>query len=195
MRKKEGNKELAIYNAAIKIFAEAGYNEAKVAKIAEVANVATGSVYVYYKDKEDILLKIFAAIWARLYMELKLIAANNSINSIEKFDCLIDLIFNILSENQNLALVFVNEQTHIIQKRPNDFTEDYENFFQLGEAIVMDGINNGFFNPGLNVKILRDFLFGGLRHILRIWASDQHKIELNEIRSTVKNLMKHGLLK
>lgn len=195
MRKKEGNKEQVILSAAIKVFAESGYHNAKVAKIAELANVATGSVYVYYENKEDLILKIFEKIWERLYNGLKLICENQKLSPIEKFDGLIDLLFDVLSEDLNMAFVFVNEQTQLIQKRPNDFTVHFNNFFELGESIVLEGIRQGIFNSELNVKIVRDFLFGGIRHLLQLWAANQDTDKLNEIRSNVKNLTKYGLLK
>jgi len=70
MRVKEGNKERDIIVAAVKIFASMGYHNAKISKIAETAGVATGSVYVYFKNKEDVLLKIFSDLWNKMYDEL-----------------------------------------------------------------------------------------------------------------------------
>lgn len=195
MRKKEGNKEQVILSAAIKVFAESGYHNAKVAKIAELANVATGSVYVYYENKEDLILKIFDRIWERLYNGLKTVHENRNLNSIEKFDGLIDLLFDVLSEDLNMAFVFVNEQTELIQKRKNEFTVHFNNFFDLGETIVVDGMKQGVFSDDLNVKTVRDFLFGGIRHLLRLWAANPQDYDLNEIRKNVKNFVKHGLLK
>ena len=58
MRVKEGNKREDIIKAAIKVFAKNGFHNAKISKIAEVANVAAGSVYLYFKSKEDILYQI-----------------------------------------------------------------------------------------------------------------------------------------
>lgn len=74
MRRKEGNKEQDIITAAIEVFAEDGYHEAKISKIAELANVATGSVYLYFESKEDLLVKIFSNLW------IKLISLVNTIN-------------------------------------------------------------------------------------------------------------------
>jgi TetR/AcrR family fatty acid metabolism transcriptional regulator len=194
MRKKEGNKAQAILDASVKVFAKSGFHNAKVAEIASLANVATGSVYVYYKDKEDLILKIFSNVWERLVNELKIIYNNSSFNPVQKFDAMIDLFFDVLSEDLNLALVFINDQSEMIQRHPNDFSENYENFFQLGETIVRDGVEGNFFSSELNVKNVRAFLFGGMRHLLQLWATDHETFKMEEIRCTVKILTKNGLL-
>ena len=53
------DKREAILRAATKVFAENGYFNSKVADIARVAGVADGTVYLYFKGKEDILHTIF----------------------------------------------------------------------------------------------------------------------------------------
>jgi len=57
MRTKEGNKEQAIVTAAINVFASVGYFDAKIHRIADNADIATGTVYLYFSNKEKILLK------------------------------------------------------------------------------------------------------------------------------------------
>ena len=79
MRLKEGHKEKDIIDAAIKVFAEFGYHNAKISTIAKKANVATGSVYVYYKNKEDILFNIFDKLWQELFEKLRIVSDNNSL--------------------------------------------------------------------------------------------------------------------
>jgi TetR/AcrR family fatty acid metabolism transcriptional regulator len=84
MRKREGNKEQAILQAAVKIFAQHGYHRAKISSIAEQAKVATGSVYLYYRDKESILLTIFDKLWTELTNELQIIVKRTDITPTEK---------------------------------------------------------------------------------------------------------------
>ncbi len=90
MRTKEGNKEKDILEAAVKVFAESGFHRSKISKIAELAKVATGSVYVYYENKYDILRKIFEKLWNRLHRELTTIADDKSLTPEEKVDLMIE---------------------------------------------------------------------------------------------------------
>lgn len=193
MRVKEGNKEKDILEAAIKVFAEVGFHKAKMSKIAEVAGVAIGSLYLYFEDKEDILLKIFENIWNRLYDELKTVKSNESLSPFEKFDALIDLIFDIYIEKPALAVVFVNEQNHIQKSAEERFTAYYEKFLNLGEEIIKEGIAKKQFSQNIDIKILRYFIFGAIRSLLQHWALDPKTYPLNKIRQNIKFITKYGI--
>lgn len=195
MRVKEGNKEKDILEAAIEVFAKHGYHMAKISKIAEVANVATGSVYVYFKNKEDILLKVFADLWSKLHKEFKLLEANSSLSAIEKLDGMVDLIFDVLTANQSLALVVVNEQNHLQKSNKNEFTDFYAKFLDVGETIINNGISNNSFTANVDVKIFKQFVFGAIRHLVHCWANEPEKFPINKIRQNVKLLIKYGIKK
>ena len=195
MRVKEGNKEKDIIEAAIKVFAKYGYHNSKISKIAETANVATGSVYVYYKNKEDILLKIFSELWSRLYSELDVIASNSSISSIEKLDAMIDLIFDVFAEKPDLAMVFVNEQNHLERSNKKEFTNYYDKFLDKGEVIVRKGISDGLISENIDITIFRNFVFGAIRHLVHCWVRDPQIFTINKTRMNVKLFIKHGIVK
>jgi TetR/AcrR family fatty acid metabolism transcriptional regulator len=195
MRVKEGNKEKDIIEAAIIVFAKYGYHSSKISKIAETANVATGSVYVYYKNKEDILLKIFSELWTRLYSELDIIASNSSISSIEKLDSMIDLIFDVFAEKPALAMVFVNEQNHLERSNKKEFTNYYDKFLDKGEVIVRKGISEGLISENIDITIFRNFVFGAIRHLVHCWVRDPQIFTINKTRMNVKLFIKHGIAK
>src|SRR5918912_3006388 len=54
-----GGKRDAILRAAIDVFAERGYFNAQVADVARAAGVAAGTVYLYFRSKDDLLVSIF----------------------------------------------------------------------------------------------------------------------------------------
>ena len=62
MRTQDENKKKAIFDATIKLVNEVGFAAASVAKIAKEANVSPATLYIYYKNKEDLLVSIFAEI-------------------------------------------------------------------------------------------------------------------------------------
>lgn len=195
MRTKEGNKERDILDAAITVFAENGYHNSKISKIAEVAGVATGSVYVYFKNKETILLQIFEELWGKLSSEFNKIAVSTSLSPIEKLDSMIDLIFDGFIENPSLAVVFVNEQNHLIRTNEVGFTNYYDKFLDQGEIVISEGIDKGLFSSDIDLQIFRSYIFGALRNLLHHWAYDPKKYQLNKIRQNVKYLTKYGVMK
>lgn len=195
MRKKEGNKEKAIIDAAIIEFANIGFFDAKISKIAELAKVSIGSVYVYYKSKDDILYKIFENLWGGIYENFKTLTAQKELSVIDKYDAMLDLIFDAFTENSNIAKVIAHEQERLISREKEKFTPHYEKFINLGEKIVREGIKKGVFNKNINVNIFRHYMLGALRDLINSWAINPKEYPLNTIRQNVKYLTKHGLLK
>ncbi len=195
MRLKEGNKEKDILEAAVKVFAEEGFHKAKISTIAESAGVATGSVYLYFKNKDDLLNTIFQGLWERLYDELKIISDNKVLSPGEKIDAMLDLVFDIFTENPSLALVFVNEQHNLMRNNKEGFISYYEKFLDEGEKVVNEGMDKNVFSSNLDVKIFRHFIFGAIRNMLHQWASSPKSFTLNKIRQNVKYLTRHGITK
>lgn len=50
---------MQIIDAAVVVIAENGYHQSQVSKIAKQAGVADGTIYLYFKNKEDILISLF----------------------------------------------------------------------------------------------------------------------------------------
>lgn len=194
MRRKEGNKEQDILKAAIEVFASEGYYPAKISKIAEKANIATGSVYLYFKNKDQILIKIFEELWKKIFEQVKILSLRNDLNPVEKLDAYIDVVFDLFTASPSLALVFVREQPLLLNTKGLKLVQYYDDFLKLGEALIQSGIDSGDFNKNLNVNIIKNFTFGGVRHLLHQWALKPNDFPLNKVRQDVKFIIKKGLL-
>lgn len=195
MRVKEGNKEKDIIEAAVNVFAEFGFHRSKISKIAEEANVAAGSVYVYFKNKDDILQQIFEYLWKKIYLEFEGLYKNLEISSAEKIDAMIDVVFDVFSENPAAAKVFVNEQQHLQIDGKMKFVEYYEKFFKEAKEIVSRGARDGIFSNSVDIPSFRIFILGAIRNLLLHWADDPKQFPLNKIRQNVKFLIKYGIMK
>ena len=194
MRKREGNKEQAILDAAVKVFAQHGYHHAKISSIANTANVATGSVYLYYKNKESILLSIFDRLWTELTNGLGKIVIRSDIDPSQKLDLVIDNFFELFIANPSIASVFVNEQHHLIKDKRGNVAKQYDDFLDLAEEIIREGVRKNKFNPDVDIKLLRHFITGGLRSVLRLWSEKSQTLTLHRLRQNVKYFIKHGIL-
>lgn len=194
MRKREGNKEKAILDASIKIIAQHGYHRAKISSIVEQAGIATGSVYLYFKNKEAILLTIFDQLWVGLTDNLRSTVKQTDIDPSKKLDLVIDHFFDIFIKNPSLASVFVNEQHHLIKEKRGNVAKHYNDFLDLAEEIIREGVQRKIFNPDVDIKLFRQFITGGLRSVLSHWSQQSHSLPLQRVRQNVKFFIKHGLL-
>ncbi len=194
MRRREGNKEQAILDAAVKVFARNGYHNAKIASIAEEAGVATGSVYLYFRNKEALILAIFDRIWKNLTQGIGTTARRTDLSPEQKLDHVIDLMFDLFILNPSLAAVFVNEQHHLIQGRKGTVSKQFDQFLDLAEGIIREGVRKKRFNPQIDLKLFRHFIVGGIRSLLRQWAAEPATFPLNRIRHNIKAFINYGVL-
>jgi len=195
MRKKEGNKGKDIINAAIRVFSKYGFYESKISKIAELAKVSVGSIYVYYTDKDYILYKIFDNLWNEMLGKLTEIYGRKNLDITCKYDAMIDMIFDAFTKDKNIAILIAHEQQRLLLRDRENFTPHYAGFIELGEKIIRDGIKQKVFNPDINVKLFKLFLLGSLRESINNWASAPDKMSLNSIRKNIKSVTKYGLIK
>ncbi len=195
MRLKEGDKEKDIVNASIMLFAGQGFHKTKISQIAKRANVAVGSIYLYFRNKDDIINKIFENLWQRLYLESKKIADDKSLQPCTKVDKMIESIINIFTENPHLAILYVNEQNMLLTNGKDISTKYYTKILDVAERIIQEGINKEDFVKEIDIKIFRHFIFGAIRNLLHLWGKYPDEISIENFKHTVKYLTKYGVVK
>lgn len=193
MRVKEGNKEKDIIESAIHVFAEKGFYNSRISEIADKANVAAGSVYLYFKNKDQILLKIMEIYWQKLLFHATFIPERKDINSIEKLDLLLDSIFELLSASPSITLVFIKELQNLSSADQKIISMYYDKFLDASANIIYSGQKEGLFNKKLNAVYLKNFIFGGTRYLLHQWALAPNEFPLKEVKKQVKSFIKKGL--
>ena len=58
-RKRHEEKYQRILSASMEVFARKGFAESKISEIAQVAGVGDGTIYLYFKNKDDLLISLF----------------------------------------------------------------------------------------------------------------------------------------
>ena len=111
-----------------------------------------------------------------------------------KLDLVVDQLFNMFIANPALAAVFVNEQHQLIQDKRGNVAKHYDDFFDLGEDIIREGIRKKMFTADVDVKLFRYFIIGGIREVLRQWSQQAQTFPLDRVRQNVKHFLKQGLL-
>ena len=194
MKIRKNGKKQNVLDAAVQVFAQSGYHNAKMSKIAEVAGVGAGSLYLYYRNKQHILEEIFIELWQELADNLDSLTAREDLTPIEKLDAQTDLIFDRFIHNADMAIVFVTEfHQQILQEKSAVFPY-IKRFMEATERLFIDGQKAGLFNPHINPRILVHFVFGGARRLLFEWAKSPEQFSLGEIRQDLKLLIRRGVL-
>src|SRR5499426_1073214 len=131
-----GEKREAILRAAIDVFAERGFFNAQVADVARVAGVAAGTVYLYYRSKDDLLASIFERTMRDAFAEGSAALADVR-DPGERLRIFARLHLARFGRDRNLAVVFQVELRHSVkfmERLSSTLLRDY--LGQLRSAIV-----------------------------------------------------------
>src|SRR5918911_1345689 len=98
-------KREAILRAAIDVFADRGFFNAQVADVARAAGVAAGTVYLYFRSKDDLLVSIFERTMREWIKEGRACIATSA-HPLEQLHAIARLHLERMGRDRNLAIVF-----------------------------------------------------------------------------------------
>ncbi len=175
-RKKNGNndKRQRILNAAAKVFAERGFYNSKISQIASLADVADGTIYLYFNNKDDILISLFEEEMTKIIDEMKNVVARAE-GFENKIRAFIDKHLSLIGENRELAEVMQIElrQSHKFMK---DYTgTKFSEYLNIISAIIVKGQKDGEVSHEVVPGIAKRILFGALDEISSYWVLSKNK--------------------
>ncbi|MGE7182629.1 TetR/AcrR family transcriptional regulator [Peribacillus sp. NPDC006672] len=180
-----------IIDAAVIVIAQNGYYQAQVSKIAKQAGVADGTIYLYFKNKEDILISLFHEKMGYFVEQIEEEIKGKRTAS-EKLQVLIQKHFQNLSEDVNLAIVTqleLRQSNKELRLRINDVLRGYLN---LIDQIIIEGKENGEFLPDLNNLLARQMIFGTIDETVTTWVMNEQKYSLPDLAPDVHRLLIGG---
>lgn len=180
-----------IIEAAVIVIAQNGYYQAQVSKIAKQAGVADGTIYLYFKNKEDILISLFHEKMGYFVEQIEE-EIKGKTSASEKLHVLIQKHFQNLSEDVNLAIVTqleLRQSNKELRLRINDVLRGYLN---LIDQIIIEGKENGEFLPDLNNLLARQMIFGTIDETVTTWVMNEQKYSLPDLAPDVHRLLIGG---
>jgi TetR/AcrR family fatty acid metabolism transcriptional regulator len=186
------DKREAILRAATGVFARNGYFNSKVADIASAAGVADGTVYLYFKNKEDILHSIFdrsvdkAIADARKQLE-KLDDAR------EKLRRIAHLHLERLGADRDLAVVFQVELRGSTKFMEEFSAAGFAEYLGLIRTTFEEGQRAGVFRKELNAKVMAKILFGALDEMATNWIISKRRYKLAPMADQVLDIFLNGV--
>jgi len=191
-RERANGKYEAILRAAIKVFAGAGFFNSKVADVAREAGVADGTVYLYFKNKDDILVSIF-----NYYMEEALAAGKARLaetdDPIEKLTRIVHAHLERLGRDRNLAIVFQVELRSSTKFMEQFSATKVAEYLEMIRSVIEEGQRRGVFRQELNPKIVSKVLFGALDEMATNWVLSRKRYSLASTAEPVLDVFLNGL--
>src|SRR4051812_22456713 len=181
----------AILRAATDVFAERGFFNAQVADIARAAGVAAGTVYLYFKGKDDLLISIFERSM-REGLATGRVAAANLQDPRERLRRLARAHLARLGHDRNLAIVFqveLRQSTKFMERLSATLLRDY---LGLIREAVADGQREGLFRADVKATAMAKMLFGALDEMATNWILSRRRYSLEADAETVVDLFING---
>ena len=151
----------AILRAAIDVFAERGYFNAQVADVARAAGVAAGTVYLYFRSKDDLLVSIFEKTMREAIEDGRAIVAPLR-DPIDRLAAIARVHLERMGRDRSLAVVFqveLRQSTKFMERFSSTLLREYLGVIR---AIIVDGQKAGVFRKELNPTLAAKLFFGGL---------------------------------
>ncbi|MCP3772691.1 TetR family transcriptional regulator [Paenibacillus sp. MZ04-78.2] len=186
MASKKMEKHNLILDAALKVIAENGYHNAQVSRIAKEAGVADGTIYLYFKNKEDILISLFQKKLGDLVGQF-----HSSIKETDSADealCKIcEIHYTMLEQNVDLAFVTQIELRQSSLALRKEIGLVVKTYIELIEKVLRQGIEEGIFRANLDVKLTRLLVFGSMDEVVTSWLIAGRKYSLTaQVEKTVE---------
>ncbi len=182
----------AILRAATRVFARNGYFNSKVADIARAAGVADGTVYLYFKSKEEILHSIFdrsvggAITEGRRQLEV-------ITDPREKLRRIAHLHLERLGADRDMAVVFQVELRGSTKFMEEFSAAGFAEYLGLIRETFEEGQRAGVFRAALNPKIVAKVFFGALDEMATNWILSRRRYKLAPLADTVLDIILDGV--
>jgi TetR/AcrR family fatty acid metabolism transcriptional regulator len=180
-----------IIDAAVIVIAEHGYHQAQVSKIAKTAGVADGTIYLYFKNKEDILVSLFEEKMGTFIEKLENEISGIS-NASEKLYHLVETHFQNLASDHHLAIVTQLELRQSNKELRIRINEVLKGYLAVIDHIVKAGMVNGEFRTDLDVRLARQMIFGTIDETITSWVMNEQKYNLVQLVHPVHQLLING---
>ncbi|HJQ41290.1 MAG TPA: TetR/AcrR family transcriptional regulator [Thermoanaerobaculia bacterium] len=187
------SKRERILRAAVDVFAEFGYFNAKVAQIAKAAGVADGTIYLYFDGKEDLLTTVFRE-YTRNYLHALEQQMANINRAEERLRIAIRHHLETLGRDRALAVVSQVELRHSLKFMSLLSQEEIADYLNIIRKIVESGQQEGVFRRTVHPQLVAKAVFGVLDEMVTSWMLSEKDYDLAALSDEVADLLLTGLL-
>ena len=189
---RDPDKPQQIIDAAVRVFARNGFYNSRVSDIAREAGIASGTIYLYFKTKDEILVTLFRekmAEWVG-YVRSEIADVTDPIAKIRR---LVVLHFTVLESNPALAEVVQVELRQGQKFFRGASAHEISAYFELIGSVLREGVAAGVFRRDVPVKIATKMLFGALDQMTTSWVLGKRGYRLADAAEPVANIFLKGV--
>jgi len=186
------DKHEAILRAAITVFAEKGYFNSKVADIASEAGVADGTVYLYFKSKEEILHSIFNRAMEK-FIDEGTKELSNIKDVTKRLARIAELHLERLGGDRDLAVVFQVELRGSTKFMEAFSAAGFAKYLDIIKRTVEEGQKAGDFRADTKAITIAKMFYGVLDEMVTDWILSKKAYQLSPMAKEVMKLFLGGI--
>jgi len=189
---RDPDKPQQIIDAAVRVFARNGFYNSRVSDIAREAGIASGTIYLYFKTKDEILVTLFREKMAGFVSGLRRAIAGEP-DAPAKLRRLVRLHFETLEAHPDVAEVVQIElrQGHKFFRGAS--AHEVSGYFDLIGSVLHEGVAGGLFRADLPVKVATKMLFGAMDQLTTSWVLGKRGYRLADAAEPVANIFLKGV--
>lgn len=186
------DKRAAILRAATDVFAARGFFNAQVADVARAAGVAAGTVYLYFRNKDDLLVSIFERTMREAIANGRACISTLT-DPVEQLRAIARVHLDRLGRDRNLAVVFqveLRQSTKFMERFSATLLREYLGIIR---GIIASGQQSGAFRAAINPTLAAKLLFGGLDEMATNWILSRRRYSLAAESDAIVDVFIGGL--
>jgi len=188
------NKKTQIINAAIEVFAKQGLEKGKIADIAKVAGIGKGTVYEYFKSKDEIFKAIEEMFIFQSIDQLKILSTSKK-SPTDKLEDILQYSINMHTDMGEATLIIAelwaqHSRGQLHGHKESVFADMYNDFFDIVLKVLTDGVKIGEFremNKDGTTALLLAFIDGVIWQSVIFKDSQQFTIRKTEATKSFMN--------
>ena len=191
-RDKNNDKYQRILEAAVRVFAELGFYQSTISQIAREAGVADGTIYLYFKNKDDILVQFFS-YKAKQVFDLFREEVSNADNAVEKLRNLVRRHLEEFQRDKNMAIVYQAETHQNSRSAEPQIREMSKMYLDIVSEIVEQGQADGSMRKDLYLSLVKRFIVGAVDETINNWLHSGGKYDLVSMADPLIDLFVRGI--
>jgi len=192
-KRKNNDKYQRIIAAATKVFAQKGFYQSKISEIAKEARVADGTIYIYFENKDDILISLFEEQMQAVLdnMNARIAALTEPEKKLEEFA---STHLGLIQKNKDMA-----EIIQVELRQSGKFMKEYKNekfiqYLNIIEDIIIEGQKQGLFKQSVVPNVAKRAFFGALDEVSRCWVlSSRRQYDIKTVARQISDYFLNGI--
>ena len=194
VKEKKKSKREAIMNAVIMTVAQKGFHKTNISDIARAANVADGTVYLYFKSKDEMFIKAFEELATKKLKTIKQLIDTKQ-SALERLSSFFDYHIEIITENPYIARfigVEIRQSPDFYEKYPS--YQPFKEYISYLQQLIEEAKAEGDIRD-VDAEAVSYIIFGTMDFILAEWAMKNQEFPLEDMKNKISDILQFGLMK